>query len=405
MSAIVKESVFSNAAPPTGEDGIRVMMVDDSVVVRGLVSRWINEEPGLIAVGKFSNGLKALENVVEVDPDVIVLDIEMPVMSGIEALPQILKRLPGVQVIMASTLTQRNAEISLNALSLGAADYVPKPVSNSGVTTSAEFRNDLIEKIKALGAKRAKRTSARRQSSIGTSSQARASNSAPRPVLTETTTVSQPEVTNSPGLSLRAASKMRPRVLVIGSSTGGPPALVSVMEKLAPKLGNIPVLITQHMPATFTGIFASHIARASGLVAKEGIDGETIIPGRVYVAPGGRHMIVERKGASAVIRLTDGPEVNFCKPAVDPLFETASKVFGASTLAVVFTGMGTDGAKGADIVANAGGSVLAQDEETSVVWGMPGATAKIGACCAILPLNKIADKLANLIQGIKNDTE
>jgi two-component system chemotaxis response regulator CheB len=396
MSAIASQAVTSSTVPPITGDGIRVMIVDDSVVVRGLVSRWVSEEPGLIAVGKFSNGLKALENLMEADPDVIVLDIEMPVMNGIEALPELLKRLPHVKIIMASTLTQRNAEISLNALSLGAADYVPKPVSNSGVTTSAEFRNDLIEKIRALGAKRKKRPIASAVAAPVSASPVRA---AVRPVIAETTAVEEIEPGAGPGFNMREPSRMRPRVLVIGSSTGGPPALVSVFEKLAPQLKNIPVLITQHMPATFTGIFASHLARASGMEAKEGIDGEILKPGRIYVAPGGKHMIVEKSGASAIIRLTDDPEVNFCKPAVDPLFETASKVYGASTLAAVFTGMGTDGAKGAEIIANAGGSVLAQDEETSVVWGMPGATAKIGACCAILPLNKIADKLATMIKG------
>lgn len=388
MSVIPQYTASDQTATLTDPDAIRVMIVDDSVVVRGLVTRWVSEEQGLEAVGKFSNGQKALENVVSVDPDVIVLDIEMPVMSGIEALPEILKLLPDVKIIMASTLTQRNAEISLNALSLGAADYVPKPTSNSGVTTSTEFRNNLINKIKALGAHRRKRTARQTPHVSATTS-----------VIARTTKIETPAEAGQPVAALREPSRLRPRVLVIGSSTGGPPALASVLEQLGPHLKNIPVLVTQHMPSTFTGIFASHLARASGLVAKEGIDGETITSGRIYVAPGGRHMIVERSGASAVIRLTDGPEVNFCKPAVDPLFETAASVFGGSTLAAVFTGMGTDGAIGGKIIADAGGSVIAQDEATSVVWGMPGATAKAGACCAIVPLPEMAEKLAKLIQG------
>lgn len=388
MSAIPQQTTSDLTVTTTDPDAIRVMIVDDSVVVRGLVTRWVSEEQGLEAVGKFSNGLKALENVVSVDPDVIVLDIEMPVMSGIEALPEILKLLPNVKVIMASTLTQRNAEISLNALSLGASDYVPKPTSNSGVTTSTEFRNDLIGKIKALGAQRKKRAAQPSQPVI-----------AQPAVLAKATAVPAAGITAQPVATLREPSRLRPRVLVIGSSTGGPPALATVLEQLAPHLKNIPVLITQHMPSTFTGIFASHLARASGLEAKEGIDGETLKPGRIYVAPGGRHMIVERSGASAIIRLTDGPEVNFCKPAVDPLFETVAKVYGGCTLAAVFTGMGTDGAIGGTIIADAGGSVIVQDEATSVVWGMPGATARAGACCAIVPLSQMAEKLSKLIQG------
>jgi len=384
MNAITSHELSVPNKSSQNQDNIRVMIVDDSVVVRGLVSRWVEEEDGLVSVGKFSNGQKAIEGVVEADPDIVILDIEMPVMDGMQALPQILKLVPGTKVIMASTLTQRNAEISLSALSLGAADYVPKPVSNSGVTTSKEFRCDLIEKVRVLG--RAKKSRSR----------------LPSKRVEKTSQTISKIVTNSTvptKYNLRSFSNVRPRILVIGSSTGGPPAVMKVLEDVAPVLKYLPVLITQHMPATFTGIFAGHLGRGTGVPTKEGQDGDLIKAGNIYVAPGGKHMIIERDGAKPIIRLTDGPEINFCKPAVDPLFDSVAKVYGAATLATVFTGMGADGANGAVNIADAGGSVIAQDEASSVVWGMPGVTAKAGACSAILPLNQIASKLTQLIQG------
>ncbi|MEP3477456.1 MAG: chemotaxis response regulator protein-glutamate methylesterase [Hyphomicrobiales bacterium] len=391
MTAIAQNLSARSGSAVSATNSIRVMVVDDSVVVRGLVSKWVDEEAGMESIGKCSNGAKAVEEVKALNPDVIVLDIEMPVMDGLEALPKILKLCPGVKVIMASTLTQRNAEISLKALSLGASDYVPKPVSNSGVTTSSAFKIDLINKIKALGS-----TLLKQKAKIAPARPAVVT--AKTPTAQPTTAVS-PSAGSADGYTLREYSKKPPRILIVGSSTGGPPALISVLEELAPALKQIPVLVTQHMPATFTKIFAEHLGRAAGLPSAEGIDGEQVHSGKIYVAPGGRHMILERKGAFPIIRLTDGPEVNFCKPAVDPLFESVAKCYGATTLSIVLTGMGSDGAKGAKIVADAGGSVIAQDEATSVVWGMPGATAKIGACSEVLPLKQIAPKLKQLITG------
>lgn len=369
---------------------IRVMIVDDSVVVRGLVSRWIEEVEDLAFAGKFSNGLKAVEGVKEANPDIIILDIEMPVMDGLEALPKLIEAAPAARVIMASTLTQRNADISLKAMSLGAADYCPKPVSNSGVSTSEEFKTDLLQKIRALG-KAARRARPRTAPQPDKAAAALQPLAAPTPAAATETTIT--------GHSTRKFSPVKPRVLVIGSSTGGPPAVIKVLEELAPTLRYLPVLITQHMPATFTGIFASHIAKATGADTHEGEDGEALIAGKIYVAPGGRHMSIDRLGAKPVIKLTDGPEINYCKPAVDPLFETAATVYGPACLALVLTGMGTDGALGAVRVADAGGSVIAQDEATSIVWGMPGATAKSGACSAVLPVNQIAKQINALIEG------
>ncbi len=368
---------------------IRVMIVDDSAVVRGLVSRWVDEDPRMETVGRFANGELALRGIAGCAPDVVILDIEMPVMDGMTALPELLKLKPGVKIIMSSTLTRKNAEISFKALSLGATDYIPKPESNRGVTTSVDFRTSLLAKIKALvPRKRAREPGApisasarRRRVEAGAAAGAR---TAPVRVMP----------------ALRPFSPVRPRILVIGSSTGGPQALARVIEDVASATTGIPVVITQHMPPTFTAILAEHLARSAGRTAKEGTDGEQIRPGTIYVAPGGYHMTVIERGGAPALRLTDGPMINFCKPAVDPLFASVVKVYGPAVLALVLTGMGQDGAKGAVQIADTGGSVIAQDESTSVVWGMPGAAIGAGACAAVLPLNEIGPKTSNVLRGV-----
>ena len=197
----------------------------------------------------------------------------------------------------------------------------------------------------------------------------------------------------------RPFSPHAPRVLLIGSSTGGPQALMSVVTELGPVIDRYPVLITQHMPPTFTTILAEHLARSSKRPAHEAVDGEVIKPGTIYLAPGGRHMRVVRHGADVVIALDDGPPVNFCKPAVDPLFISATEVWQTGTFAAILTGMGSDGMRGGKEIIAAGGNVIAQDEATSVVWGMPGAAANAGICSAVLPLNQIAPKIVRLFAG------
>ena len=375
------------AAPSThatADTAIRVMVVDDSVVVRGLVSRWIEEEPGLALAGSLRNGRDAVDQVERINPDVVILDIEMPELDGISALPLLLAKKRDLVVIMASTLTRHNAEVSLKALSLGAADYIPKPETNRGVTTSASFRRDLIEKIRELGGRRRRRR-------VPTAP----APAAPPPVHPASARAHEAAA----AIKLRPFAPTAPRVLVIGSSTGGPQALTAVISNLRSLLPRVPVLITQHMPPTFTTILAEHIARAAASKAHEGVDGEPVAPGTIYVAPGGKHMQAVRRDHGVVIALDDGPLVNFCKPAVDPLFRSAAAVWGPAVLAVVLTGMGSDGAKGgADIVAH-GGSVIAQDEATSVVWGMPGAAAHAGICSAVLPIDQIAPKVMRLFSG------
>ena len=390
----------------TVTDPVRVMVVDDSVVVRGLIGRWIDEDPALAVVASHRNGKLAVDDVARSNPDVVVLDVEMPEMDGITALPLLLKAKPGLVVVMASTLTRRNAEISLKCLSLGAADYVPKPESNSGVTTSSDFRTEVIQKIKTLG----QRALARAGRHHGTSMPSPSASSAATAASGQRTPFSVPGVAARPAPSpaarpagaaptLRTYSSPAPKVLLIGSSTGGPQALTKLFAEIGPAITNLPVLVTQHMPATFTAILAEHLTKASGRRAAEGVHGEPLMPGRIYVAPGGRHMVIGKQGADTCVLLNDLPPVNFCKPAVDPLFDSAVPIFGASILACVLTGMGHDGAAGSTRIANGGGSVIAQDEESSVVWGMPGAVAQAGAAAEILPLDQIGPKIVRLLGG------
>jgi two-component system, chemotaxis family, protein-glutamate methylesterase/glutaminase len=386
--------VAASAVPAAtaSREPIRVMIVDDAAVVRGLVSRWIGEEPDIEVVASLRTGREAVDQIERANPDVVILDIEMPDLDGIAALPLLLEKKRDLVVIMASTLTRRNAEVSLKALSLGAADYIPKPDTNHGVSTSAEFRRDVIEKIRQLGARR-RRVADPRMRAGGPQASPAPRACEPRPERPTT------HAHHSAQVKLRAFASTPPKVLLIGSSTGGPQALSSIIGHLTKVIDQAPVLITQHMPPTFTTILAEHLSRASGRPAHEAQEGETVVCGRIYVAPGGRHMQVARRNSGALITLNDGPLVHFCRPAVDPLFVSAARVWGASALALILTGMGTDGARGAGEIVAAGGSVVAQDEATSVVWGMPGAAAHAGVCSAILPLDQIPPKLVRLFSG------
>ncbi|MEZ5874580.1 MAG: chemotaxis-specific protein-glutamate methyltransferase CheB [Hyphomicrobiales bacterium] len=346
---------------------VRIMVVDDSAVVRGLVSRWLEEEPGCKVVARHANGKLAVDDIVSSAPDVVLLDIDMPVMDGLAALPELLKARPEVKVLMVSTLTKRNAEISFKALALGAVDYVPKPESNREITTLPDFRDEVVRKVKGLAG-------ARWRALFGDANRA------------------------AVPFKQRAFSLVPPRVIAIGSSTGGPQALTSLLSPLSPSLARIPVLIAQHMPPMFTTVLAERLARATRRECKEGACGEVIRPGTIYVAPGGQHMTVE-KTAMPELRIANGPAINFCKPAVDPLFTSVASTYGPAALGIVLTGMGQDGAAGARAVADAGGSVIAQDEASSVIWGMPAAAAATGACAAVLPPTDIAEVAAKLVNG------
>ncbi|SDN72834.1 chemotaxis response regulator protein-glutamate methylesterase [Afipia sp. GAS231] len=382
-------ALTSPAAPiSTRQEKLRVMVVDDSVVIRGMISRWIGAEPDMEVTASLRTGLDAVNQIERVNPDVAVLDIEMPELDGISALPKLLAKKRDLIIIMASTLTRRNAEISFKALSLGASDYIPKPESTREAAAADIFHHDLIQKIRHLGAK-VRRTASATPHASPSLAPVHAREAA-RPAAAP---VAQAQ------LMRRPFSMLAPRVLLIGSSTGGPQALMSLVTEIGPVIDRFPVLITQHMPPTFTTILAEHLARSSRRPAREAVDGEIVKAGQIYLAPGGRHMRVVRHGADAAIALDDGPPVNFCKPAVDPLFTSAIDVWQGGIMSVILTGMGSDGMRGGKDIVAAGGSVIAQDEASSVVWGMPGAAANAGICAAILPLNQIAPKLVRMFSG------
>ena len=357
--------------PLTGGVPARVMICDDSTTIRGAIARMLEADPGILVVAKVANGQLAIDELKRTKVDVLVLDIEMPVLDGMAALPLLLRADPGLRVIMASTLTTRGADIAMRALRLGAADYVPKP-SSIGNVNDDRFRREIIGKVKGLARLRYRAAAPARP---------------PAAIIT------------------RAAPMLPPRMLAIGSSTGGPQALFTLIQALGRSV-SVPIVLTQHMPATFTPILAEHITRLGGLPCAEAKDGEMLLPGRIYLAPGDKHLIIETAhaqggrqagghraapatdatGGVARARLSNDPPENFCRPAVDPMLRSAASACDGRVLVTMLTGMGHDGLAGTRRVVESGGAAVAQDEATSVVWGMPGAIAQAGLCHAVLPL-------------------
>ncbi len=358
-----------SAAPEAG--AVRVVVCDDSAVIRGLVSRMLEADPAIAVVGRASNGREAIDLARRMKPDVIVLDIEMPVMDGLTALPEILKVDPSVRVVMASTLTTRGADVAMRALRLGAADYVPKPTTTGAIAGGTSFREEIVTKVKGLARQRRHVTPA-----IPAHPMARA-----KPVLAPP----------------RAGATLPPAVLAVGSSTGGPQALFTLFAGLG-KNFPLPVIVTQHMPPAFTPILADHLSRVGGPPCAEAKDGESPVAGRAYLAPGDTHLLVVSEQGGPKLRLSKTPPENFCRPAVDPMLRSAVAAYGGRVLVVMLTGMGHDGLKGSEAVVAAGGRVIAQDEATSVVWGMPGAVAQKGLASAILPLPDIAAAVTSAIR-------
>jgi two-component system, chemotaxis family, protein-glutamate methylesterase/glutaminase len=356
----------------------RVMVVDDSTVIRGFIVRMVEADPRFVVVASVGDGAQAIRALTQHGVELVVLDIEMPVMDGLTALPKLIAADPTVQVIMASTLTRKNAEVSLRALTAGAADYIPKPTSAREVNADSHFKQELVEKLAALGA--ARRRSQPPRTTAGATGRA----------ALRTATV--PAAAKA--IALRPPPKRVPSVIAIGSSTGGPQALIKVLSGL-PKLQQ-PIFITQHMPATFTGIMAEHITRVAKMACTEGQDGELVTGGHIYLAPGDYHMRIVMRGGNKVIALDQGPRENFCRPAVDPMLRSVVDAYGEGVFTLILTGMGNDGLQGGEAVIKAGGALIAQDEATSVVWGMPGAVARGGLCSAVLPLDQIAAYVSKL---------
>ncbi|MGH1455754.1 MAG: protein-glutamate methylesterase/protein-glutamine glutaminase [Alphaproteobacteria bacterium] len=344
---------------------ISVILVDDSSVIRGALSRILTTDPDIEVVSSVANGEVGVTMARAKKPDVLILDVEMPVMDGLTALPKILEVSPDTKVVMCSSLTAKGGEITMKAMALGAVECIVKPSSAQETGPNSPFQLQLLKLVRTLGgAVDAKPSTATK------------------------TLDHSPTAQNN--FSLRndnMAYKGKPSILAIGSSTGGPQALFQVTKDLG-KL-DIPIVITQHMPPTFTKILATHIQQQSGIEAYEGEDGMVIENGNAYVAPGGKHMLFVRDGTSVKIKLNDGPQENFCKPAVDPMMRSLIDLYGQKVLFAILTGMGQDGLLGARALIEKGGRVIAQDKATSVVWGMPGAVSMDGICSAVLPLNEV----------------
>lgn len=357
---------------------IQVLIVDDSAVIRGLISKALEQEPEIVVAGTAMNGERALSWMESHYVNVVILDVEMPVMDGLTALKKIQSLYPNVRVIMASGLTSKGAETTVQALSLGAVGCVAKPQTGSAAESIRVLSNELVMMIKAVASPKAK------------------------PVLKSRTTQQQhPHVQTQPSkhnlsdqriFSQKIKFYKQPDVLVIGTSTGGPKALAELLPEIPIDLP-IPILIVQHMPAGFTEILASHIQKDTGRITVEAKDNEPLESHKTYVAPGGSHLLIGEKNGQKVTHINQAPAEHFCRPSVNPLFRSAAEHFGDRTLAVMLTGMGEDGIEGSHEIAQVGGTIIAQDEASSVVWGMPAAVVYAGLADKVLPLSQIAAEI------------
>lgn len=359
---------LSKKAIPRGSR-IRVLVVDDSVVIRRLVTHALDEDKSLEVVGSAPNGSIGLARIPQVNPDVVTLDIEMPEMDGLEMLRRLRKEYKDVRVIMFSTLTERGASATMEALSLGADDYVTKAANVGSLDRSmAALRSELIPKIKQFFSVEAEL------------------NGVPKPQITVN---AAPPVRNAiPVFRPSTAAK----VVAIGVSTGGPNALGAIIP-MFPANFPLPILIVQHMPPVFTRLLAERLQTATKLKVEEAVEGALVEPGKILIAPGNYHMRLRKNGTKVTVALDQEPPENSCRPAVDVLFRSVNEVYGSSAISVILTGMGYDGLRGIEILKAAGSWVIAQDEATSVVWGMPGAVVNAGLADVVAPLDTVVPEI------------
>lgn len=364
---------------------IRVLVVDDAVVVRRMVTDVLAADPEIDVVGTAANGRIALQKITQLTPDLITLDVEMPEMDGLTTISEIRRTWTTMPVIMFSTLTERGGQSTLEALSRGATDYVTKPANVGSVTVAQQrIRDELIPKIKGLCA-----------GILAQAAQLAAPAAVPRTTAPTAAAPAARPLTGLTGafdLAPTPLSPLAPRVVAIGSSTGGPNALIEVIPKL-PALFPVPVVITQHMPPMFTRLLADRLSNLSRVPVREAQEGDVIRPGTVWVAPGDHHLVLKRVEDKVIATLTQAPPENSCRPSVDVMMRSVVECYGAQVLAVILTGMGQDGLRGCELVHDTGGGVLAQDEASSVVWGMPGFVAKAGIANAVLPLPQVAPSI------------
>ncbi|MCB9964235.1 MAG: chemotaxis response regulator protein-glutamate methylesterase [Rhodospirillales bacterium] len=388
---------------------ITIMLVDDSTIVRRMIETFFETDDFIQVIASVENGSEALKTLDTQKPDLVILDIEMPEMDGLTALPKILEKCPGTKVVMCSSLTERGATISLKALSLGAIECITKPTANtSNPNKFGDFREQVLRTVKGLFPEKRRLASPHGQalqrkekSESDTAKLLRGASPPPAPAAsppTPSANIRAPLPTPLPAASQDSekfqlynnprAYLGKPDIIAIGSSTGGPQALFEVLNHL--RGVDVPIVITQHMPPTFTRLLATHIHQNTGIPSHEAEGNMKLTGGHIYVAPGGFHLVFEKKGDNSVVtKLDDGPQVNYCKPSVDVMFESLAKIYKQKVLGVILTGMGNDGQQGCQQLVQNNSRVIAQNKETSVVWGMPRAVALANICCNVLPLKEI----------------
>jgi two-component system chemotaxis response regulator CheB len=357
------------ASPPAAKSPVRLLLVDDSVVIRTLVSSWIEAEPDLELAGVAADGAEAVRVLAGVQADICILDLEMPVMGGLDAIPRLLRLRPDLKVLVVSRLARDGGAATLRALEAGAADCLAKPAAGAQGGADA-FRRQLLEKARTLA-----------RTSPAPAPQARGRKSSRPPRLRPLRDRFEP-----------------PELIAIAASTGGPTVLRQLLQGLPASLEQ-PIVMVQHMPAAFVELLAVQLSKVSPIPVAVACDGERLQRGRAWLAPGDHHLRIVRKGEQLIAQLDDGPPENFCRPAADVLFRSLAQACGRRSLAVVLTGMGRDGWAGASNIVRAGGNVIAQDEATSVVWGMPGAVVEAGLASVVGPAERLARAVAAIARG------
>ena len=374
---------------------IRVLIIDDSALVRKLLTEILNSDPAIEVVGAAIDPHIARQKIKDLDPDVLTLDVEMPRMDGLSFLRQLMRLRP-MPVLMISSLTEKGAETTLEALALGAVDFISKPKADLA-NQLQDYSTEIIEKVKnAAGIKvqaRIHKPAARND--------ARKPGGKDEEVLEVDSKYSTTVILKRP-VHIKFM-KTTDKIIAIGASTGGTEALKDILQELQPDMPAI--LIAQHIPPVFSSAFAKRMNQCSAMTVVEADDGQQVLPGHVYIAPGDKHLLLNRDGARYRCRLNDGPPVNRHKPSVDVLFRSVAQFAGRNAIGVILTGMGADGARGLGEMQEAGSITIAQDEKTSVVWGMPGEAVKRGAAQKVLPLDQIPSSLAILVKEMNSPQE
>lgn len=407
-------ALLQNTQRTKNISAVRVAVVDDSVVVRGLLSKWLTETPGIEVAGTFRSGREIIDALPALAPKIILLDLDMPDMDGLTALPLITAKCPESRVIVVSSLSVHGAELTIKCLMRGATDYLPKPSNHREVSTSADFKQALIAKVLAVGGVRSlaraqpgsavpprpAATPFQNPNGLPFGAPPAAANASvnPQEVGKVTSFRAAPLARGTP--EGRVLAQVKPKIIVIGASTGGPQALVATLETMRRAITQVPIVIAQHMPPIFASIFASHLKQHANFPTQEATEGLPLIPGTIFLAPGGCHTTMRTKPDGQVyLTMLPSEARGPWRPSIDLLFSSAAECYGAHALAIALTGMGRDGTEGATHLARRGANIIVQDEASSVVWGIPGSIAEAGLACAQIPPPKLGEMALSLLEG------